>query len=111
MYYEIKQTTEKKRLLFGTKKVTKVYKFRTLNDAYVFALDEQIKNVFCCLSDKVKTIRKPFKIFYTLEQFIKVSKKNPFHFLGVRNYKKINIKLYYFYLVNSNQLQKLKKFE
>lgn len=110
MYYEITQTTEKKRLLFGTKKETKIYKFRTLNDAYIFALDEQIKKIYCCLSDKVKTVRKPFKLFYTLEQFIKVSKKNPFFYLGVRNYKKINIELYYFYLVNSNQLQKLRKF-
>jgi|13_taG_2_1085334.scaffolds.fasta_scaffold08085_3 hypothetical protein len=110
--YTIKQT-ETKKCLFGliSREVEKVYKFATYNEAVNFAFNEQINKITCNISDKVKTTRRPFKTILTLEQFIKVSKKNPFHFLGVRNYKKINIKLYYFYLVNSNQLQKLKKFE
>jgi len=109
MYYEVTQTTEKKRLLFGTKKVNKVYKFRTLNKALLFALNEQIDTIIVNIGEGITTKRKPFRDYYSLEQFIKVSKKNPFFYLGVHNYKKIDIEKVYFYLVNNN-LSKLKKF-
>lgn len=109
MIYEVKQTTEKKRLLFGTKKVHKVYNFRTLNSALIFALNEQIDTINVNIGEGVTTYRKPFKNYFSLEQFIKVSKKNPFFYLGVHNYKKIDIEKVYFYLVNNN-LSKLKKF-
>tara|TARA_R110002012_G_scaffold283346_1_gene473682 strand:+ start:1054 stop:1386 length:333 start_codon:yes stop_codon:yes gene_type:complete len=110
MIYEVTQTTEQKRLLFGTKKVYKVYKFNTLNDALLFALNEQIKIITVNIGEGITTTRKPFRDYYSLEQFIKVSKKNPFFYLGVHNYKKIDIEKVYFYLVNNN-LSKLRKFK
>ena len=109
MIYEVIQTTEQKRLLFGTKKVYKVYKFHSLNEALIFALNEQIKIITVNIGDGITTKRKPFRDYYSLEQFIKVSKKNPFFYLGVHNYKKVDIEKVYFYLVNNN-LSKLKKF-
>ena len=109
MIYEIRQTTEKKRFLFGTKKVTKTYEFNTLNSALIFALNEQIKHIYVNIGEGMTTIRRPFRDYYSLEQFIKVSKKNPFFYLGVHDYKKIDIEKVYFYLVNNN-LSKLKKF-
>lgn len=109
MIYEVTQTTEKKRLLFGTKKVTKLYKFRTLNDALIFCLNEQIDTITVNIGEGITTKRKPLRDYYSLEQFIKVSKKNPFFYLGVHNYKKVDIEKVYFYLVQNN-LSKLKKF-
>lgn len=109
MIYEVKQTTEKKRLLFGTKKVHKVYKFNTLNKALIFCLNEQIDTIIVNIGDGITTTRKPFRNYYSLDQFIKVSKKNPFFYLGVHDYKKIDIEKVYFYLVQNN-LSKLKKF-
>lgn len=110
MIYEVRQTTEKKRLLFGTKKVHKVYKFNTLNSALLFALNEQIDIITVNIGEGITTTRKPFKDYYNLDQFIKVSKKNPFFYLGVHNYKKVDIERIYFYLVQNN-LSKLKKFK
>lgn len=109
MIYEVRQTTEKKRFLFGTKKVTKAFKFNTLNAALLFALNEQIKHIYVNIGEGITTIRRPFRDYYSLEQFIKVSKKNPFFYLGVHNYKKVDIERIYFYLVQNN-LSKLKKF-
>lgn len=109
MIYEVRQTTEKKRLLFGTKKVHKVYKFNTLNSALIFCLNEQIDIITVNIGEDMTTIRRPFRDYYTLEQFIKVSKKNPFFYLGVHNYKKVDIEKMYFYLIQNN-LSKLRKF-
>ena len=109
MIYEVTQTQEKKRLLFGTKKVHKLYKFRSLNSALLFCLNEQIDTIIVNIGEGITTTRKPFKNYLSLDQFIKVSKKNPFFYLGVHNYKKIDIEKVYFYLVNNN-LSKLKKF-
>ena len=107
--YTIKQT-ETKKALFGliTRNVEKEYNFDTYNEAVNFAFNEQIKEITCNISDKVKTTRRPFKTILTLEQFIKVSKKNPFFYLGVHNYKKVDIAKVYFYLVQNN-LNKLRK--
>ena len=115
MYYEIKQTQQKK-YFFNLIKInkTKAYKFNDYKNAVNFALNEQIKNIYCIIGEKtispVKTLRKPFKLYYTLEQFLKVSKKNPLFYLGTHNAERINIPLYYFYLINKNKLNKLKKF-
>ena len=109
MTYEVTQTTEKKRFLFGTMKVHKIYKFRSLNKALIFALNEQIDTIIVNIGQGITTTRKPFENYYSLEQFIKVSKKNPFFYLGVHDYKKIDIEKIYFYLVQNN-LSKLKKF-
>ena len=110
MIYEVTQTTEKKRLLFGTKKVNKVYKFNTLNKALIFCLNEQIKIITVNIGEGITTTRKPFRDYYNLDQFIKVSKKNPFFYLGVHNYKKVDIAKVYFYLVQNN-LSKLRRFK
>lgn len=115
MQYEVRQTTQKKYLFNLIKRnKTKAYKFKKLKEAQIFCLNEQIKNIYCIIGEKtispVITIRKPFKFYYTLEQFIKVSKKNPLFYLGTHNAERINIPLYYFYLINKNKLNKLKKF-
>jgi len=110
MIYEVTQTTEQKRLLFGTKKVTKAYEFKNLNSALIFALNEQIDIITVNIGEGITTIRRPFRDYYSLDQFIKVSKKNPFFYLGVHNYKKVDIEKIYFYLVQNN-LSKLKKFK
>jgi len=114
IHYTIEQTETKKRNFLGFNlkpvKKTKVYKFNDYKNAFIFALNEQIKKIYCNISKDIKTIRKPFKNYYTLNEFIKVSKKNPFFYLGVRDYKHINIKNYYYYLINANKLNKLKKF-
>ena len=90
--------------------VNKVFKFNTLNDALIFALNEQIKIIVVNIGEGITTKRKPFRDYYSLEQFIKVSKKNPFFYLGVHNYKKVDIEKIYFYLVQNN-LSKLKKYK
>jgi hypothetical protein len=111
MIYEIRQTTQKKYFFNLIKRnKTKAYKFRDYKSAVNFALNEQIKIIYCIISENITTLRKPFKNLYTLEQFIKVSKKNPLFYLGTHHPEKINIPLYYFYLINKNQLNKLKKF-
>lgn len=108
--YTIKQTQTKKSL-FGliSREVKKVYNFDTLNSALLFALNEQIDIITCNIGEGITTKRKPFKDYYSLKQFIKVSKKNPFFYLGVHNYKKVDIEKIYFYLVQNN-LSKLRKF-
>lgn len=109
--YEIKQT-EKKTYFFNLikKDVTKVYSFDTYNDALIFALSEEIKQFTCIVSDKVQTTRKTYKNYLTLKEFIKVATKNPMHYLGTQTVK-CNLTNYYFYLIGSNKLEKLKKFK
>ena len=109
--YEVRQTTQKKYFFNLIKRnKTKAYKFKKLKEAQIFCLNEQIKHIYVNISKGITTIRRPFKFYYTLEQFIKVSKKNPLFYLGTHNPEKINISLYYFYLINKKQFHKLKKF-
>ena len=107
--YKVKQT-EKKTYFFSLikKDTTKVYSFDTYNNALVFALSEEIKQFTCIVSDKVQTTRKTFKNHYTLKQFIKVATKNPMFYLGTQVVR-CNLETYYFYLIGSNKLTKLKK--
>jgi hypothetical protein len=107
MYYSVTQKTTKKVLYIFTKERIKTYKFEDYNKALIFALNEQINKVVCNFSESVKTTRKPFQTFYKLGEFLKVANKNPIHYIGTR--QKINRALFYYYLVNSNQLHKLKK--
>ena len=112
--YKIEQTKTKKRYFLGfelkPKKITKTYYFKEYKNALIFALSEQIKIFYCIVSDEVKTTRKTYKNFLTLAQFKKASNKNPLFYLGTRDAKKINIENYYFYLISSNNINKLKKF-
>jgi len=116
MKYQIKQT-ETKKTFFGTKEVEKVYTFQTYARALTFAIHEQIKIITCIMTHtdesgriyKANTIRKPFKHFYTLDQFEKIANKFPIHYLGTRFPESINIKQYYLYLFESKQLHKLRK--
>ena len=107
--YKVKQT-EKRTYFFSLikKDVTKVYNFNTYNDALIFALSEQIKQFTCIVSDKVQTTRKTYKNHLTLKQFIKAATKNPMWYLGTQTVK-CNLTNYYFYLIGSNKLTKLKK--
>ncbi len=107
--YKVKQT-EKRTYFFSLikKDVTKVYNFNTYNDALIFALSEQIKQFTCIVSDKVQTTRKTYKNHLTLKQFEKAATKNPMHYLGTQTVK-CNLTNYYFYLIGSNKLTKLKK--
>lgn len=112
--YKIEQVEVKKRSFCGfklsPKKIKKSYYFKQYKNVLRFALNEQINIFYCIVSDKVTTKRKPFKQFLSLTEFKKVSKKNPLFYLSANSYKGINLEKYYFYLVNSDQLQKLKKF-
>ena len=108
--YEVRQTKEKKYFFNLIKRnTTKAYKFKKLNEAQIFCLNEQIKHIYVNIGKGITTIRRPFKFYYTLEQFKKLAFKNPLFYLGVNNPERIHIETYYFYLIQNN-LQKLKKF-
>ena len=107
--YEVKQT-ETKSYFFNwfTSDYDKVYTFNTYNDALIFALSEEIKQFTCIVSDKVQTTRKTYKNYLTLKEFIKASTNNPMYYLGTQVVR-CNLESYYFYLIGSNKLTKLKK--
>jgi hypothetical protein len=107
--YKVKQT-EAKSYFFNwfTSEYEKVYTFDTYNKALIFALSEEIKQFVCIVSDEVETSRKTYKNYYTLKQFIKAATINPMWYLGTQSVK-CNLTNYYFYLIGSNKLTKLKK--
>ena len=52
MIYEIRQTQEKKYFFNLIKRnKTKAYKFKDYKSAVNFALNEQIKNIYCIISE------------------------------------------------------------
>ena len=110
--YKVKQT-EKRTYFFSLikKDVTKVYTFNTYNKALIFALSEQINTFSCIVSDKVQTTRKTYKNYYTLNQFKKHCVNNPMHFLNTQKCRLNDkqIERYYFYLIGSGKLTKIKK--
>lgn len=107
--YKVKQTQTKNYFFnWFTSDYDKVYTFNTYNDALIFALSEEIKQFTCIVSDKVETTRKTYKNYLTLKQFIKVATKNPMYYLNTQTVK-CNLESYYFYLISSNKLTKLKK--
>jgi len=107
--YKVKQTQTKSYFFNLIKKdVTKVYSFNTYKEALIFALSEQIKQFNCIVSDKVETTRKTYKNYLTLKEFIKAATNNPMYYLGTQVVR-CNLESYYFYLIGSNKLTKLKK--
>lgn len=111
--YKVKQTQTKSYFFnWFTSEYEKVYTFNTYNDALIFALSEQIEQFTCIVSDEVETSRKTYKNYYTLKQFKKHCVNNPMHFLNTQNCRldEKQIANYYFYLIESNKLEKLKKF-
>ena len=107
--YKVKQTQTKSYFFSLIKKdVTKVYLFDTYNEALIFCLSEEIKQFTCIVSDEVETTRKTYKNYLTLKQFIKVATNNPMYYLNTQTVK-CNLTNYYFYLIGSNKLTKLKK--
>ena len=108
--YKVKQT-EKRTYFFNLikKDVTKVYSFNTYKEALIFALSEEIKQFSCIVSNKVQTTRKTYKNYLTLKQFIKAATNNPMYYLNTQTVK-CNLESYYFYLIGSNKLTKLKKY-
>jgi len=107
--YKVKQTQTKSYFFnWFTSEYEKVYLFNTYNNALIFCLSEEIKQFTCIVSDKVETTRKTYKNYYTLKQFIKVATKNPMYYLNTQAVK-CNLESYYFYLIGSNKLTKLKK--
>ena len=108
--YKVKQTQTKSYFFnWFTSEYEKVYLFNTYNNALIFCLSEEIKQFTCIVSDKVETTRKTYKNYYTLKQFIKVATKNPMYYLNTQAVK-CNLESYYFYLIGSNKLTKLKKY-
>ena len=109
--YKIRQTTTKKivfKLLEKTS--TKSYYFKHYNKAVIFALSEQIKFIYSIPCKGCKPIiKRPFENYMNESEFIKASNKNPLHYVGLRTIKNVDLKNYYYYLVSSNNLQKLKK--
>ena len=110
MKYQVKQT-RKEKYFFNLleKELTSYYSFNTYSEALIFCLSEEIKQFSCIISDKVKTTRKTYENYYTLKQFIKHAKINPMYYLGTQSVK-VNLETYYFYLIGSNKLTKLKKY-
>ena len=86
----------------------KVYNFNTYNKALIFCLSEEIKQFVCIISDKVETTRKTYKNHLTLKEFEKAATKNPMWYLSTQTVK-CNLETYYFYLIGSGKLTKLKK--
>ena len=110
MYYKVKQTQTKSYFFnWFTSEYEKVYSFDTYNEALIFCLSEEINTFTCIISDKVETTRKTYKNYLTLKEFIKVATKNPMYYLNTQTVK-CNLTNYYFYLIGSNKLEKLKKF-
>jgi hypothetical protein len=111
--YKVKQT-EKRTYFFSLIKrdVINVYQFNTYNEALIFCLSEEISKFTCIVSDKVQTTRKTYKNHYTLNQFKKHCVNNPMHFLNTQNCRLNDKEIanYYFYLIGSNKLTKLKKY-
>ena len=111
--YKVKQT-EKRTYFFKwfESDYEKVYSFNTYKDALIFALSEEIKQFVCIVSDEVQTTRKTYKNYYTLKQFKKHCVNNPMHFLNTQKCRLSDKQIgnYYFYLIGSNKLNKLKKF-
>ena len=107
--YKVKQT-ETKSYFFNwfTSEYEKVYLFDTYNKALIFCLSEEIKQFTCIVSDEVETTRKTFKNHLTLKQFEKAATNNPMYYLGTQVVR-CNLESYYFYLIGSNKLTKLKK--
>jgi len=107
--YKVKQTETKSYFFnwFESEQV-KVYTFDTYNKALIFALSEEIKQFTCIVSDKVQTTRKTYKNHLTLKQFIKVATNNPMYYLGTQVVR-CDLETYYFYLIGSNKLTKIKK--
>ena len=107
--YKVKQT-ETKRYFFNwfESEQVKVYSFNTYKDALIFCLSEQIKQFVCIISDKVETTRKTYKNHLTLKEFEKAATKNPMWYLSTQTVK-CNLTNYYFYLIGSGKLTKLKK--
>ena len=111
--YKVKQTQSKNYFFNLLKKyVTNVYLFDTYNKALIFCLSEEIKQFVCIVSDKVQTTRKTYKNYYTLKQFKKHCVNNPMHFLNTQKCRldEKQISNYYFYLIGSGKLTKLKKY-
>ena len=108
--YKVKQTETKSYFFkwFESEQV-KVYNFKTYNKALIFALSEQIEQFTCIVSDKVETTRKTYKNYLTLKQFIKAATNNPMYYLETQKVK-CNLTNYYFYLIGSGKLTKLKKY-
>ena len=110
--YKVKQTQTKSYFFnWFTSEYEKVYLFDTYKDALIFCLSEEIKQFTCIISDKVQTTRKTYKNYYTLSQFKKHCVNNPMHFLNTQKCRldEKQIENYYFYLIGSNKLTKLKK--
>ena len=107
--YKVKQTETKSYFFnwFESERV-KVYFFNTYKEALIFALSEEIKQFTCIVSDEVETTRKTYKNHLTLKQFTKAATNNPMYYLNTQTVK-CNLKSYYFYLIGSNKLTKLKK--
>ena len=108
MHYEVKQNHIEMRW-FHNKEITTTYKFGSYKRALQFCLDEQIKEMTCVISDKIQRKIRPFKHFYTLDQFTKLCKKHPLHYTGLRYINRLDLNRYYFYLVGSYKLTKLRK--
>lgn len=111
--YKVKQTQTKSYFFnWFNSDYEKVYLFNTYNEALIFCLSEEINTFTCIISDKVETTRKTYKNHYTLKQFQKHCLKNPMHFLNTQKCRLDEKQLanYYFYLIGSGKLTKLKKY-
>ena len=110
MNYSVKQTETKKNLFGFEKQVENTYFFNRYIDAVKFALNEQIDLITCNLGDGVTTSRRPFKNLLKLSEFERLARINPIHYLGTHYSERLNLENYYYYLINTSQFYRLKKF-
>jgi len=107
----IKKKHRINKLIFGDTKIHKVYKFKEYKKALIFALSEGINIIECIISPDIKpTKRIPYLIYMNVKQFTTAAKNNPLHYLGHNKPEAVNIERFYYYLVESGKLQKLKKY-
>ena len=98
-------------LIFGDTKINKSYNFENYKEALIFALSEGINIIECIISPDLKpTKRIPYLIYMNVKQFIAAANNNPLHYLGQNNANNVNLERFYYYLVGSGKLEKLKKF-
>jgi len=107
--YEVKQTETRKNWLGRTKLIEKVYTFENYPDALRFALNEQIRYFSYTIDGKHASTRDAYKQYYTVKNWVKLAEKNPFHYIGLSSSKGVNLEKMYFYYLNSDNLNRLKK--
>lgn len=111
--YKVIQEQKKQINILGfkrTKNIKNVYRFEKYGEALQFALSEQIDTFFYEVSEGITTVRKPFNLYLTCNEFISAARRNPFHYTGTHYIDRVkSIEAVYYNKIENNQLQTLLK--